>query len=373
MSKNSKPQVKDFRKKNETPSVTTGGVDPTFCVLRLNNLLTFMRELKIATGKVHPELVHIIDKQAYEAPPEIPKPADADLAFAADPHGFVKDEYRSKVRERIKRIADIERDKSSMYAAIWGNCSAESRERIQQIANWADIENNRDPVELIKRIYATHAVPEDAVAIVALEQAITKYHRLNQNPNESLVDFYRRHLDHIVAIRSGIALVPALAPPGVNTIPPTDAIQAARFVNSLDQSRFAHYKSETYNACKLRGGTFPATLADAFREANAHVVVSTSQAVVQAGTFLTNAKKDNSKKQGKKQGKSGESPGGDHGKGQNREKKTPPKPYPLCNNGYHWREDCPDKHEYEKALQRARDELSRKKTQSDDPAKAFHW
>jgi hypothetical protein len=150
-------------------------------------------------------------------------------------------------------------------------------------------------------------------------------------------------------------------------------MQAAHFISTLDSSRFAHYRSETYNACKLRGAVFPPTLADAFREATAHVIVSPTQTVVPAGVFVTASKhkgkgKDTESSHKDKQKDKDKGKSKHEGKG---EKKTPPKPCPLCKNGMHWKEDCPDKQAYEDALQRVRDDFARKKAPHEPAARTY--
>jgi hypothetical protein len=329
-------------------------------MLRPNNLYKFMEDLKIVIGKEYPRLLHIIDQRKYVEPPEIPAPHPNSLTEANDTGGKNMLEYKTRIVERIKAISQVANDKSPMFSTILRNCSAESLEMIKRTPNWNVIESGQDPLELLKRIWVTHLNPDDAIPIVSLNKLKDKYERITQSTSEPLVEYYRRHIDALRSLRAAIA---SMADPDILVLP-SDAMQAANFITKLDSSRFAAYRSETYNACKLRGADFPDSLVKAFEEANAHVVVSTTSTVVQAGTYVT-VKKEENKEKSKHKPKFKPGPS-------QVEKSKPPKECPLCNNGYHWKQDCPDKKLFDDALQRAREEIKSKKPDATATTRTYY-
>jgi hypothetical protein len=65
-----------------------------------------------------------------------------------------------------------------MYADILGNLSQESKEKVKEDPDWADIKDKRDPLLLWRRITQTHINGESLMANLNIYQAQQIYGRL---------------------------------------------------------------------------------------------------------------------------------------------------------------------------------------------------
>jgi hypothetical protein len=69
-----------------------------------------------------------------------------------------KTRLREAYKRRDKELADMELDKTSMYAYIISKLSKESLDEVQGDAKWGTIETSRDPLMLWLVIKATHQI-----------------------------------------------------------------------------------------------------------------------------------------------------------------------------------------------------------------------
>jgi hypothetical protein len=346
-----------------SPSQSAGGISPDFCILNLKNIYRFERELTTVAGKIFPDLVSILTEDKYIEPEAVALPPGGEDSFKRenDQFGLLLGEHKAKLVERVKRIQRSDAERPALYHTIFGNMSAESRQRVMQAADWADIEKKRDPLRLWLRIKATHLVNDDSMPMVALCDGYLKFWKLQQHSGESIIDFNRRHIE----ARAALVVLTANVPnnPGVSKpeIPPP-ALHAIHFVKGLDGARYAHYRAELYNQTKLRGAKFPATLDEAFNEANNHVVVTAQNTTVQSGAYVVQKAGGTGKNGGKKKAKDKAKSEETSRNPDPKNKKVPSKPCHWCHGPapYHWTSDCPDKEFYENALSLARTDLANK-------------
>ena len=90
-------------------------------------------------------------------------------------------------------MADMQIDRTSMYAYIISKLSKESLDEIQGDPNWGRIEAARDPLELWKVVKSTHQIlTTSKVASVIKKTAREEYTACKQGTFEHIVDYKRR-------------------------------------------------------------------------------------------------------------------------------------------------------------------------------------
>jgi len=211
--------------------------------------------------------------EAYYTPPAI----DVTLFdLANDPHEVEKTRLREAYKRRDKELADMELDKTSMYAYIISKLSKESLDEVQGDANWGTIETSRDPLMLWLVIKATHQIlTTSKVASVIKKTAREEYASCKQGTFEHIVD-YKRRFD---------ARLDALILSGNNKPDAEDV--AMDFMYGLDNGRYAEFKVEIVN--DLQKGTMVPVkdLNKMYILASRRVVVKVSKDLLGGATFAT--------------------------------------------------------------------------------------
>jgi len=221
-------------------------------------------------------LGRLIHDEAYYDPPPI-DPSTYNLSN--DPHEIEKTRLREAYKRRDKEVADMEVDRTSMFAYIISKLSKESLDEVQGDAQWSMIEASRDPLELWKVVKSTHKIlTTSKVASVIKKTAREEYAACKQGPFEHIVD-YKRKFD---------ARLDALTISG-NTKPPPEDI-AMDFMYGLDNGWYAEFKAEIVN--DLQKGTLTTQIADLNKMyilASKRVVVKTNKEKEATGgaTFAT--------------------------------------------------------------------------------------
>lgn len=230
-----------------------------------NNLQDFKRKLGIYALRQFKDLGHMIELEDYYVPPEVEEP-DAD-AFDEynDPHGAKRAIYVERLKMREKAIYEMERNRTSLYAVIWGQLSSESEEAVKQADDWDEIELSKDPLRLYRRVLATHRTANTGFGIQDRLKAREEYFRIRQNSNESISEFKAR-FDHTLDMFRACG----------QDAPPDEDL-AADFIGKLDNARYGTLKMLLHNNQMLGVGNFPGTLVDAFNVSSKYKVVSARQ------------------------------------------------------------------------------------------------
>ena len=208
----------------------------------------------------------MIELEEHYVPQEIPEP-DAD-AFDEynDPHGTRRTIYVERLSTmREKAIYEMESNRTSLYAVIWGQLSSESEEAVKQAEDWDEIEQSKDPLRLYLRILVTHRTSNTGSGVMDRRNARNAYNSLQQRPDETITDFKKR-FDHALEVYRACD---QQAPP--------DEDLAADFIGKLDNARYGTMKASLDNFQMLGFGDYPSTLVDAFSKSSKYKVTSTRQ------------------------------------------------------------------------------------------------
>jgi len=263
--------------KGSPTSVASLNSDTAVPLLRMgvsNNFDNFRKKISIACLEKYKNLGRLIQDETYYVPPAIdPKTYD----LANDPHEIEKTRLREAYKRRDKEVADMEIDKTSMFAYIISKLSKESLDEVQGAKDWAMIETSRDPLALWMTVKKTHQIlTTSKVASVIKKTAREEYAACKQGGFEHIVD-YKRKFD---------ARLDALTVSGNNKPDPEDI--AMDFMYGLDNSRYAEFKVEIVN--DLQKGTLTPIkdLNTMYILASRRVVLKDSKGGVPGGaTFAT--------------------------------------------------------------------------------------
>jgi hypothetical protein len=265
-----RPTKSNYKKRtsklSSPSSVTSLNSDTAVPMLRLgvnNNFDTFKRKMSIACMERYKNLGRLIQDEKYYVPPPIDL---ADYDLANDPHDVEKARLREAHKRRDKEIADMEVEKTGMYAYIFSKLSKESQDEVQGADKWAATETSRDPLELWKIVKKTHQIlTTSKVATVIKKTAREEYMSCKQGAFEHIVDYKRKFDARLDAyIVSG------------NT-KPSDEDVAMDFMYGLDNNRYAEFKAELVN--DLQKGT----ITDQISDLNKMYILASRRVVVKMG------------------------------------------------------------------------------------------
>jgi hypothetical protein len=230
-----------------------------------NNLQDFKRKLGIYALRQYKDLGHMIELEDYYVPPLIADPDMDAFDDYNDPHGAHRAIYVERLKMREKAVFEMECNRTSLYAVIWGQLSSESEEAVKQAEDWDEIETSKDPLRLYLRILATHRTANTGFGLQDRRKAREEYNNLRQLNNETITDFKKR-FDHTLDV---FRACDQDAPP--------DEDLAADFIGKLDNARYGTFKTLLDNNQMLGIGVFPRTLVEAFNVSSKYKVTSARQ------------------------------------------------------------------------------------------------
>jgi hypothetical protein len=287
----SRGKSNDKHRTNEAPRnqanavKKAGGTIDDFPILRYganNNYMKFMEDLALYAGRVYGNLARLFDdiNEDYWEPPEIDEP-DEVFDEDNDPNGVLKALYIEECKARAKHVRSMMLDRPLLFSTICANLSMESKQKVEEAADWNDIREARCPLLLLRRIRATHAI--------AKQVAVDSFYSLKQNSNESIAVFLKRFRNAVDCIRA------------VEGTVPNDQTQATRFALALD-ARYAQFRVDMENdSNKNAAYVIPSTLLSMYELASSHQVVSSGGNAVKAAAFVTTDGSKPAKQQKQKQ------------------------------------------------------------------------
>jgi len=89
-----------------------------------------------------------------------------------------------------------------VYALIIGQLSQESLDKVRQMPNWDTFDNEGDPLELMKRLMATHLIRSGVDMERTKLEAREAFTRCRQQHNETIVQFKQRYDGRIAALKT---------------------------------------------------------------------------------------------------------------------------------------------------------------------------
>jgi len=279
------------------------------------------------------DIADIFTNHQYPTYPE-PKYTKQELSKAFDPFGLKREEIKRLMSLRIEKMERLESNKPRVFALIYGQLSLESQERLKDLPGWDAIERSHDPIELCKRIVATHLVNTRQLDIEETRyEARIQFNNCRQAWNESTAEFKKRYVYRIRALMAA----------GEHVL--DESAQARDFLAKLDQSRYHELVKDYKNGLHQRA----TTLEEAYTLASNYVTTKRTQ--TGRPIFLAAARAAGGRGRGRGSGGRGGQRDAGRGRGGGRgaphKKKGPSAEYPcaICGSAEHWANDCPNKTE----------------------------
>ena len=230
-----------------------------------SNYSVFKEKLSTYALREYRDIGRIIIDNVYKEFPDVDFDPD-NLSKANDPFGFHKEEVKSLMKIRLNELKEYEERKAPLYAVIWGQLSANSKEQISHDKNFMQIETDLDPLELWKLVTANHIVVKSGTNVVDQENASDNYFTISQYPQETITE-YKKRFDH------SLDAMDALGCEEVSQVR-----QASHFISKLDNQRYATFKASLNNNVMMNLQQYSNTLLDAFDMASRFTVVITKLA-----------------------------------------------------------------------------------------------
>jgi hypothetical protein len=212
-----------------------------------------------AVANAEPAAQHEYDEDDNEA-------AEAPIVAPAVAPPIIAESLIKKLREgayegRRRAQAAQRENEMKLWSLMWTRMSPQSQSKVREDSTFEQACLELDSVQLwilIKRSHLTHVYgDEDTMAVVNIHDQALRYSNMRQMDKELISDFKTRY-DHQVKANDGVGMAPI-----------SDALRAMDFISKLDQRRYnsmvIHMRN---NACQNIPGSYPATLAAAFRVAS---------------------------------------------------------------------------------------------------------
>jgi len=161
---------------------------PVLSYGKYTNFPEFKRRLENAALQLCPNIGNIIKDKEYESDSEVD---DSEYDPATDVHGFQLRAFQERVSLKVKAAANKEKEKRILFGYIKDHLSLESLQRLSQVSNWEEIEDDRDPLELWKAIVDTHIGANTGMNVVDKEAARKRYNSVSQGQS-TLIEYKQR-------------------------------------------------------------------------------------------------------------------------------------------------------------------------------------
>ena len=284
------------------------------------NLINFRQAIATYVRREFGDIADIFTVMSYPEYDEVEYEED-DLKKANDPYGLKRREIEKLMCMRIEKMDRLTTNKPRVYALIIGQLSQESLDKVRQMPNWDTFDNEGDPLELMKRVMATHLIRSSVDMERTKLEAREAFTRCRQQYNETIVQFKQRYDGRIAALKTldeHILEEPALA---------------IDFIHKLDMRRYHELRKDYENGLYDR----VTSLAEAYELASNFVVERRSE----RGTFRVFVADGRSKRGGRSGGRGREGRGGRSSS--RRWGPSADRPCAICQSPTHWANDCPDK------------------------------
>eukprot|EP01042_Synura_sphagnicola_P000317 gene317-biopygen333 len=152
-----------------------------------------------------------------------------------DPCGLKWREIEELMSMRLEKMDRPETNKPRVYALIIGQLSQDSLDKVREMPNWDTFDDEGDPLELMKRVMATHLIRLGGDMERTKLEAREAFSRCRQQYNETIVQFKQRYDGRIAALKTldeHILEEPALA---------------IDFIHKLDMRRYCELRKDYEN------------------------------------------------------------------------------------------------------------------------------
>jgi len=152
-----------------------------------------------------------------------------------DPFGIYRDTIKKKISIREDQLAELEANKSRVFAVIRGQLSVDLLESIKQRDGWGEAADRNDALALWRLVVMAHLVAGTDDEAELRFVARLRYSQLRQQANESTASFRLRFDARIHAMNT------------VGQDPPNQEDQARDFLGKLDMERYGTMLREYRN------------------------------------------------------------------------------------------------------------------------------
>jgi hypothetical protein len=104
-----------------------------------------------------------------------------------------KTRIQTLLKIHLEKAEKLESNKKRVFAVIMGQLSEESIAKIQATPGWSKVYEDEDPLELGKRVMATHVAALSADLSAIQWDVREKYNRCRQERNEPTADYLKRY------------------------------------------------------------------------------------------------------------------------------------------------------------------------------------
>ena len=135
-----------------------------------------------------------------------------------------------------------------VYQIIWESIADEGRHGIEMLPEYAAVTASRDPLELMKLVKKVHLTTPGPNKAVTKIQRLTYFTNFPQQPDEHVRDCSVRFKQTVAGLKYA------------NLPEPSEDVQAAKFLQCLDQARYGELHRSLFNAALQDESQYPKTL-----------------------------------------------------------------------------------------------------------------
>ena len=169
--------------------------------------------------------------------PEYDEPEQDFDAYAQG--GFARDaaklRYSLELTEYYDNVKTLTKARKKLFSTMLGQICTNSQKEIAKAAGWAEAVRDHDVMELLRRIVATHGVPQSTDPGQQKLDARDKYNNCRQRGFEDTADYFTRFNECLRMLRAVDAQVP------------DEDQQALDFFSRLDESKYGDCKHDYRN------------------------------------------------------------------------------------------------------------------------------
>ena len=229
------------------------------------NFAVFQEALSVACLEKYGDLGRLIEDDEYHVPPFVKKedhlPPEEDFDDP-DIQAIYQQGYAESVKQRIKDIAKMKSQRSSLYAYIRSKLSVESENEVKRHNDFENFSKEVCPLGLWRAVKATHLVTTTSRDSRMIKyNAAQEYGKLRQGAFQSLIDFKRQY---DLKYKAYVTL-------GNDAKDETD--QAINFLNALDRSRYGEFVVEYLNGISFGSIEAPKNVEEVYDLANTRLQV----------------------------------------------------------------------------------------------------
>ena len=170
-------------------------------VVSERNLNNFRQAIETYVRREYGNIANIFTLMEHPAYSEVDYDHE-ELTKRRDPFGLKNNEVKKLMIIRLEKQAKLESEKPKVYALIKGQWRQESLHKVQQMGNWGEFDAAGDPLQLTRRIVATHLVRTGIDNEKTKLEAREAFNMYKQQLNESIVQYTQRYDDRIAALRA---------------------------------------------------------------------------------------------------------------------------------------------------------------------------